>query len=183
MLIKGSRETVEKLRGLVRAWPEIARMLVWFSTLRGPGIVNGPRGPRFQGAPGAGDGDVILDGAPRRMRVKSISNDYLTCRTWDGTTEGGSDILVARPPMLRHVLANYAAMGITSLTSVNAQSVTASDGTTTETWRVTPDYTTNCEVYAIRGSRGGTGVTDADGNPVKWLDDNRDGRAWAKVLA
>jgi hypothetical protein len=35
--------------------------------------------------------------APVQMlRLKSIQADYLTCRTWDGTTEGSTDILVAK---------------------------------------------------------------------------------------
>ena len=32
-----------------------------------------------------------------RLRVKSVQDDHLVCRTWDGTTEGTSDIKVAKP--------------------------------------------------------------------------------------
>lgn len=35
------------------------------------------------------------------MKIKSVSTAYLTCRSWDGTTEGGTDVLVAKPPALR----------------------------------------------------------------------------------
>lgn len=31
------------------------------------------------------------------LRVKSVTGEYLVCRTWDGTNEGASDINVAKP--------------------------------------------------------------------------------------
>jgi hypothetical protein len=37
----------------------------------------------------------------QRYKVKSEQDDYLTCRTWDGTIEGDTDIAVAKPPSLR----------------------------------------------------------------------------------
>lgn len=35
------------------------------------------------------------------LKVKQLFTTYLRCRTWDGTTEGSTDIYVAKPPILR----------------------------------------------------------------------------------
>lgn len=123
-------------------------------------------------------GDIIIGNSPDsaiRMRVKSIANDYLTCHTWDGTNEGTVDILVAKPAELRHVLATYAQL--TGFTTVGTQTATATDGVDTETWKVTPDYVVDGEIWAtLCGS--GTGVT-VSGAELGWIDLNLSGRAWA----
>jgi hypothetical protein len=108
-----------------------------------------------------------------RMRVKGIYNDYLTCRTWDGVNEG-PDIDVAKPYELRHVLGNYT--GLSSLTTVATQTVTAVGGAVTETWKVTPDYKIDAEIQ-VATSTGGTGVTVSSVD-LPLIDLNTAGRAW-----
>jgi hypothetical protein len=110
-----------------------------------------------------------------RYRIKSIQNNYVTCRTWDGTTEGTTDVLIAKPRKLRHVYGNYP--GLTSLTTVDAQTGTATNGTITETWIVTPAYVVDDDLWAVTVAA--TGVTDGSGNAIVNLDVNDDARAWA----
>ena len=119
-------------------------------------------------------GPDIIDARPTRMRVKdhTTNNDYLVCRTWDGTTEGDVDIDVAKPFQLRHIVANYD--GLTTLTTTDAQTVTAGDGVTTETWAVNLAYFVDCEIYAVKVPKGGTG----DATATEWMDLNVDGRKW-----
>jgi hypothetical protein len=113
-----------------------------------------------------------------RFRVKSVANDYLTCRTWDGTDEGADDYRVAKPTLLRHVKNNY--QGLANLTTVDAQSVTADPtaaGDPDEDWVVTRAYVVDGEIFACI-PQGGAGLT-VDGQDVIWMDVNVDGRVWA----
>lgn len=128
-------------------------------------------------------------GGPQRMRVLSLSGDYLVCNTWDGTTLGATNINVAKPPQLRHSLI-YENVEGASLTYTYAsrsnnldgqRSVT--DGTTTQIEIILPVYqnsaTTSGLDYEIWADQpiGGTGVAAA---PV-WMDTNRDGRIWVQI--
>lgn len=108
------------------------------------------------------------------MRIKTLHNDYLTCRTWDGVNEGSVDMRVAKPWKLRHVAANYP--DVTSVTTTNTNAMTAT-GTPTEDV-VIPDqlaYAINDVIYAQHV--GYTGVTVAS-EPLQWIDTNVDARAW-----
>lgn len=109
---------------------------------------------------------------PIRLRVKTINDDYLECVTWNGTTEGQT-LNVAKPYELRHVVGNYPQL--TSITTTDEQTVEATDGTTTETWKVTPDYTEDGEIEAALVN--GTGVS-VDGYDLKFIDMNNAGRGW-----
>ena len=125
-------------------------------------------------APPSGGGAAAPLGS-LRLRFKSESNDYITCRTWDGTTEGTHDVLVAKPPQLRHDYTLYA--GLTGLTTTAVDEVTATNGLVIESWKVTTSYVIDGDIWATTPPSG-TGVT-ASGNRVVWLDENRDGRVWA----
>ena len=115
-----------------------------------------------------------------RVRVKQEFNNYLRCRLWNGTADGADDIYVAKPEMMRHVLATYPQL--TSLVTNDVNEVEVSDGVETETWMVTPDYATDTviEVKYVRttGVAGTGGLTD-----IAWIDENRNGRAWAVEAA
>jgi len=108
------------------------------------------------------------------VRVKEIFNDYYRCRTWDGTVEGVNDLLAAKHFKLRHVLANYPQL--TSLVTVDTQTVTASDGGTNpdETWKVTPDVELDDEISIKPAPAGGSGVLDGAGDPVPWVVDGEE---------
>ena len=133
-------------------------------------------GQRLDELQAAFENEIITEGAGEtRLQVTAIANNYLTCRTWDGTTQGTVDILVAKPPMLRHVLANYPQLS--SLTTVNAQQVTAIAGAVSETWKVTPLYTVGTEIHAFVTA---TGVVVAT-IELTLMDANHSARAWAKI--
>lgn len=161
------------------AWDEVRRIKQKIDSLSGPGVTNSPGSVTL--SPSGRFSELITEGGRTRpllrLRVKTIANDYLTCRTWDGTNEGSADINVARPVELRHDVDYYP--GLTSLTTVNAQEVTATDGADTETWKVTPDYVVDGEIWATV-SGPGTGVT-VSGTELRWVDLNLAGRAWAAL--
>jgi len=120
----------------------------------------------------AGGGDAA---GSSPFRVKSIQNDYLTCRTWDGTTDGSTDVYVAKPFLLRHALANYST--ISSFTTVNSQQATviAIADSVTYTWRVVMPYAVNDVIWAHRTTLGDVTVSS---QPVTWEDDAKC-RIWA----
>jgi len=121
----------------------------------------------------------------RRLLLKSVSDDYLVCRAWDGTTEGSSAIYVAKPFLLQrtphdgvsrhgYTAGNYAAYAIT-------RTVTRDSDAETEDQIIVPNYQVGSgsydgdEVYALLCK---TGIS-AD-LPVRLIDLNVDGRAWAE---
>lgn len=112
--------------------------------------------------------------AVQRFRIKGwLGDDYLVCRTWDGATEGDTDILVAKPWDLR--LMPFHEQTVNGIYYDYETSIRrlADDGDATEWQVITPDYFTDAEVYAVKDPRGGTGVDFAD-----WL--SVDARAWAE---
>lgn len=54
-------------------------------------LAQSPKGFVLTPKPGRGVG------RQKTLRVKSVTGEYLVCRTWDGTNEGASDINVAKP--------------------------------------------------------------------------------------
>lgn len=112
-------------------------------------------------------------GGPMRCHIVAIFNDYLQCQSWDGASLGGVNFYVAKPFKLLHVVANYPQL--TSLTTVDEQTATATDGSTTETWKVTPSYVVGDEIRAARW--GYTGVT-VGAEQLSLIDVNNDARYW-----
>jgi hypothetical protein len=118
-----------------------------------------------------------------RFKLKSVQADYLTCRTWDGTTEGSTDIYIAKPPKLRHV-ASESLVGTTWTYTYSAETGyedgkrSASDGTNTEKQVVIPVYVIGDEIFASTPDNG-TDVT-VSATELTYLDLNVDGRAWAR---
>jgi len=110
----------------------------------------------------------------RLMEVQTIETNYLSClRVTNGATTPGA-VSVLKPQELLHDLAYYPLL--TSLVTVDAQTVTASDGSTTETWQVTPDYVVGAWILACQVW---TGEVDGAAAPIDWMDANTSGRAWA----
>lgn len=120
-----------------------------------------------------------------RFRVKSVQGDYMTCRTWDGTTEGGSDIYVAKPPKLRHSVTSESIEGTTVSYTYGSRSNnedgyrTATAGGVDITEIVMPVYIDNDEIFAVKPDNG-TDVTVSSVELV-YLDLNVDGRCWGQV--
>lgn len=147
-------------------------------------------GTTLEVEPGKGGGNGVGISA-KRYRVKSVQGDYLTCRTWDGSTEGDTDVLVAKPPQLRHSITSQTVNGV----SVTYSDYAISDGVCTRKASAT-SYPDQAEmvipVWQLAGTRvdaeiwadqpeGGTGVEDEDEEPIEWQDTNRDARAWCQV--
>lgn len=110
-----------------------------------------------------------------RFRLKSVASDHLVCRSWDGAAEGAVDVLVAKSFLLRKTpFDGQSRNGVAYVYTTDVERV-ADNGTATETQVVVEPYVVGDEVYATRQPLRGTGVEGVD-----WLDDNRDGRAWAK---
>lgn len=111
----------------------------------------------------------------RRLLIKDIGNDHLVCREWDGQSEGTLDVLVAKPQLLQHDVDLYPQL--TTLVTVDEQTVTAGDGSGTETWVVSPAYT--ADLSEVLASPFASGLT-VGGQPVLLMDTNMAGRVWAE---
>jgi hypothetical protein len=116
-----------------------------------------------------------------QLRVKEVSSteDWLRCRSWDGTTEGTDDVYVARPYTMRRT--PYDGQTIDGKTysfliqsGVLTRHIVFSDSSF-ERQKITPPYLVNDIIYATTTP---TEVT-VSGSPVALLDINCDGRAWA----
>lgn len=115
------------------------------------------------------------DGRAQAFIVMAVDADTLTCRTWDGSVQGIEDVLVAKPPLLRQAVIDGQSRDGVAITWVNATTATATDGSDTETWKITLSYEPGDIIYAVRAP---TGVSAAS-----WQDLNVDGRTWARVEA
>lgn len=120
---------------------------------------------------------AVIPGAGVAMKITAVDGDFLECvRFMDGTVSTTTVIYVARPYLLRRSLTSW--NGI-SFTYTNDQNKTATQGATSETWLVTPEYVVNDIIYAARVPNG-TGLTNDLGRRIDWVDLNVDGRAWAE---
>lgn len=129
----------------------------------------------------------------KRFVVKSVSDDHLVCRTWDGTTEGTVDIKVAKPWDLRKKPFHGKTRTIGSntftynYTSATERTVTKSTSGS-ETQIIIPQYVATGEV-AFKGNeiwaaRCDTGAILNEGQSneerLTLMDANVAGRFWAK---
>lgn len=117
--------------------------------------------------------------------VKSVGDDHLGCKHWDGTTEGDDTINVAKPYLLRRTPfdGNTVAGATYAYSSAIARTVTI--GVVVESQEIVPVY------QGASGSYGGdiiyaaSGVqhepTDDDDAIVVWVDLNLDGRSWGRT--
>jgi hypothetical protein len=112
-----------------------------------------------------------------QANVVEQGGDWIKVLTWDGATEGTTEIVVAKPYLLRRSITSW--NGI-SYTYTSDSERTATKSPDSETQVIVPAYVADDILYIVRVSQFGTDVDDPDGNPVYWLDLNVDGRAWAK---
>jgi hypothetical protein len=107
----------------------------------------------------------------QRFQIRIVLQNYLICRTWDGVTQGSTDVLVARPKNLR-TTGNVNQRTISVTPDGGGAAISAVES-------ITPVYAANDEIYACEPT-GGTSLTN--GNPpheaVTWLDLNVDARTW-----
>lgn len=124
---------------------------------------------------GAGGGLKI-----ERLALREVKDDYLVCRSWDGETEGDTDIYVAKSPKLRNSVTEETLDGTDYTYTYSASFVervsTNTDDDTTETQKIVPRWIVGDEVFAIRTP---TSIQTEDADDISLLDLNVDGRAWA----
>lgn len=102
------------------------------------------------------------------MRIKAISTDSLTCRTWDGAVEGSTDFAVAKTPDARRSIASTAHSGLTwgvtyeGTDPNNRRTLTFENGTKDRimTQRLISPYAINGIILAGK-STNGTGLAVA----------------------
>ena len=115
---------------------------------------------------------------PILAKITELNNDYVSVkRVGASGNVVGDEFRVAKPFKLRHSASYYP--GISTITTVDTNSVTANDGSEDESW-VIPDelvYGVNDYIMAARTTYSGVTV---DSDDLKWIDLNVDGRAWAK---
>jgi len=146
----------------------------------------------------ANDGTDVFYAVQRcfemRCRVKSVQNDHLVCRFWDGVAEGAVDILVAKPFHLRRSSYDGKSIAYTDLGAADTLSfaysngytrvVTRSSDSTSETEVIVPSYMGSGsgfggeEITARTAPAGGTGVT-VSGAKLAWYDAGS-ARSWDK---
>ena len=121
-------------------------------------------------------------GGSTRYIIKSTTDDYLVCRTWDGTTEGDTDVNVAKPWLLQKTPHDGISRGGFTPGNYTANSVyrtvTRDSDSSTELQIVIPVWRTDDEIYADQPT-GKTGIT-VSGEELEWMDTNRDSRKWAE---
>lgn len=123
-----------------------------------------------------------------RFKLKSVQGDYVTARTWDGTTEGSTDVYIAKPWRLREsyttiapaigepgYLYTYGA-GINLLNRKRTK--TSNPGGVAEYQLVTPIWLVD-EVITAVSCTTGVETEGATPEPVTLLLVS-DSRAWAK---
>lgn len=126
-----------------------------------------------------------------RLRVKSVSNDHLVCRTWDGTNEGTVDLNVAKPYILRCTPFHGKTLTVNGNTLTYSYSSgtqrTVTKGSSSETQIIVPGYVTTGSGYGgseIYAERCDTGVVlnagQSNEERLDLIDKNIDGRMWAK---
>lgn len=127
---------------------------------------------------------------PRLMRLKSVTDDYVVCRTWDGTNESSGDIAVAKPKKLRCSLTSESKYGTTHYYTYAAGPDSDNEQRTdkwpdeagtggSEDQLVTPPWTLNEEIEVYPGE---TTAVDGDSAPIHWRM-SAPWRQWAKISA
>lgn len=123
----------------------------------------------------------------KQFKVVSVKVDFILCHTFDGVAEGTDDIKVAMTFLLRKTPFDGQTRANISYTyTSNVERTASKAGEDDEEQVIVDSYETGDIIYATRGIFGGTAVYADDPTnqiPVIWLDDNRDGRYWAKKSA
>ena len=114
------------------------------------------------------------------MMVKSVSADYLTCHTYNGT-EGTTDILVAKPHAARQpLIATYGGVTYTYTYSAGPDSLNSEresdDGSTAEDQIVTPMWYSDELIQVARTDYSGVTVADV---PITYIEVSP--KCWAKI--
>lgn len=136
-----------------------------------------------------------------RVRVKTERRTYLVCRELDGSTEGDTDIYVAKPSVLQNVSSRAIFYGRTLVHTPRTIAVASDAGRRTLTYGTTeyseftsPPYVTRTTqgatvynenesiIYAERITEQSLGLTASEdgGATIEYIDKNLDSRKWVK---
>lgn len=122
-------------------------------------------------------------GGVSMYRVKTVYDDYLKCRSWDGTTEGSTDVYVAKPWELRKSSFHNLTIDGVTYVSTGTQSRTATKAPWIEQQIIFPSYRSPSgdfkgeQIAALSCS---TGVKTSGNVPINLLDIST--RMWAEAL-
>lgn len=134
----------------------------------------------------AGRGGVAAGGGGPGLRLyryvnHALDGDALECvEYFDGETSGAT-VMVAKPRLLRRTPFDLNTYGGVAYTYSTDAQRTAVQGANTEVQRVTMDYTAGDWLWVASVQHTGVVHDDEDETPVRLLDVNVDGRAWARV--
>lgn len=138
----------------------------------------------------------------KQYRLKAVLDNYYRCREWSGTTEGSTDIYIARP--FTHRRSNfdptlggpgggiaYSSDGDSFTATFSYSSATKRTktiGGVGETQVIIPYFKVDFDIILAANVEGNITVgisnsvlTDPSGNAITLADLNCDGRAWAKL--
>lgn len=108
----------------------------------------------------------------KMYRLKSVQDDYVTARSWDGSAEGDTDILIAKEYKIQCSLEGETIFGTAHTYTyddgpdVNNVLRTNDDGTNDETEIVVPPWVVDEVIFAIPAT---TDVLGPDDVPLKLL--------------
>ena len=123
--------------------------------------------------------DGHLPSSADMFRIKSSNGDYWTCRRYDGTDEGDTDYLIAKPFELRP---SVTALGTQTYSYSADNARAATDGPDSEDQEVIPPWVVN-ESVIWAAFADNVGVTSDAGARIDWIDLNTAARAWGKSAA
>jgi hypothetical protein len=100
-------------------------------------------------SPGAGSGAQMY-------HLKSVQADYVTARSWDGMTEGATDVYIAKEPWARSSWTGWTIMGVAHIygytaTPMDSLNVVRSDydGASSEDQIIVPPWCADEIIFAI----------------------------------
>lgn len=112
-------------------------------------------------------------------KIQSHQGDYVTCHSWDGTTEGSTDVLIAKPRNLFFSIASETLRG----DAITYSAYDTTDQSRTATLSTVDYFEVIDRMYyagdIIEAATMVTGVT-VSGVKLTLGDLNRDGRSWLR---
>jgi hypothetical protein len=171
------------------AWNKAREQIRSHEPLQSPGVLTGHsiHGVTREVEPSTPPYGSPSPGRLQTYRVKSKIDDVLICRTWDGTTEGTTDVPIAVNRNSRQLTTEtingvtYTYSAYTDLGDAINFSRRSNNGSTNETQIVTPMWYVNCEIDVIGTNYSGVSYDDTinEAYDLKLIEVSA--RCWAKI--
>jgi len=137
---------------------------------------------------GPGSGGTVVK---QFVITDSNKRDFLICRALSGITVSGDEVLLIKPWLLRYTHWNAGSGGVSRsgiqffYSGAQTRRATRLTDELDEFQIVIPRYRSGDTLYGSRPNVGSFHDINLEGfiTNEQWLDDNRDGRAWAKIFA